>query len=64
MPSVRTDSQPMKVALTVAAPIASGTASHHGHFRLISTTALVPRIAIRYPAMPATVICASDTMPP
>ena len=47
MPSVRTESQPMNAAASEAAAIATGTPIHHGHFRLISATALAPRIATR-----------------
>ena len=64
MPSVRTDNQPIRVANTAASTMANDTASHHGQARLMAVAVLVPRIATRYPAMPATDICASDTMPP
>ena len=46
MPSVRTDSQPMNVAAIVAMNTARITAIHHGQPRLISTAALVPKIAM------------------
>ena len=63
MPSVRTENQPMRVPHTVAMARARTTASPHGQPRLISVP-LVAKIAYMYPAMPATVIWASDTMPP
>ena len=46
MPSVRTDSQPMKVAQTTAISSANGTATHHGQARLISALLLVPSTAM------------------
>ncbi len=63
MPSVRTENQPMSVPHAVAITRASSTASPHGQRKLMSVP-LVAKIANMYPAMPATVIWASDTMPP
>ena len=40
------------------------TTSHHGQPRLIAGVPLTPRMATMYPAMPATVIWASESMPP
>jgi hypothetical protein len=45
MPSVRTDSAPLSVPNITAIRIATGTVSHHGQPRLISATALEPKIA-------------------
>jgi hypothetical protein len=45
MPSVRTESQPISVAHSVAISSANGTATHHGQPRLISALLLVPSTA-------------------
>ncbi len=45
MPSVRTESQPMNAAASVATTIAISTASHHGQPRLTPSVAAVPKIA-------------------
>ena len=45
MPSVRTESQPMKAAAPVASAIPINTASHHGQPRLTPSVAAVPKIA-------------------
>ena len=54
----------MKLATRVAMASARITPSHHGQPRLICVIEETPKMAIMYPAMPATVICDSDTMPP
>ena len=64
MPSVRTANAPARVPKSVAAAIAIGTTSHHGPPSEIVVIALVPRIAVRYAATPATVIWTRLTMPP
>jgi hypothetical protein len=47
MPSVRTESQPMNAAQTVAMAMATGTASHQGQPRLMAASELAaaPKIA-------------------
>ena len=54
----------MKLATTVATASARTTPSHQGQPRLICVIEDAPKMAIMYPAIPATVICDSDTMPP
>ena len=64
MPSVRTASAPERVPNTMAMRMATGMQSHQGQPRDISVTAELPKMAIMYPAQPATVICTNETIPP